>query len=143
MISPKDRYGPRDDSLARRRDRIFAGVIASVHQQVPRSVLGSLAGVVAIVAVYWGATGRMLLVCWVAAMLAEMALRLRQTRQFRRSRIDVDSVHGWTARWVVQAGVAGALWGAAGWLLFLPAEPLKLLVLITVVLGVAFGSLTL
>ena len=143
MISPKDRYGPRDDSLARRRDRIFAGVIASVHQQVPRSLLGSLAGVVAIGAVYWGATGRVLLAGWVSAMLAEMALRLRQTRQFRRSRIDVDSVHDWTVRWIVQAGVAGALWGAAGWLLFLPAEPLKLLVLITVILGVAFGSLTL
>jgi len=143
VTSPQDRYGPRDDSLARRRDRVVAGVIASVHQQVPRSVLGSLAGVVAVAAVYWGAVDRMLLIGWVAAMLAEMALRLRQTQQFRRARIDVDSVHAWTARWVVQAGIAGVLWGAAGLLFFLPAEPLKLLVLVTVVLGVAFGSLTL
>jgi len=142
-MSPQERYGPRDESLARRRDRILAGVIGSVHQQVPRSVLGSLAGVVAIAAVYWAAADRLLLAGWVAAMLAETALRLRQTQRFRGSRIDVDNVHSWTARWVVQAGVAGVLWGAAGWLFALPADPLKLLVLVTVVLGVAFGSLTL
>jgi signal transduction histidine kinase/CheY-like chemotaxis protein len=143
MSSPNDRYGSRDDSLAQRRDRIVAGVIATVHQQVPRSVLGSLVGVAAIVAVYWNAADRLLLGGWLAAMLAETAIRLRLTQRFRRTRVDVDSVHTWTRRWVAQAAAAGVLWGAASVLFFVPGEPLKLLVLVTVVLGVAFGSLTL
>ena len=52
-------------------------------------------------------------------------------------------MQSWANRWVAQAAVAGLLWGAAGWLFFLPSDPLKQLVLVTVVLGVAFGSLTL
>jgi signal transduction histidine kinase/CheY-like chemotaxis protein len=44
---------------------------------------------------------------------------------------------------VAHAAAAGALWGLAGGLFFLPADPLKQMVLVTVIVGVAFGSLTL
>jgi len=84
-----------------------------------------------------------LLLGWIFAMVIESLVRLRMTQSFRRARIDADNVHAWATRWVAQAAAAGLLWGAAGLLFFLPTDPLKQLVLVTVMLGVAFGSLTL
>jgi len=143
MADPLTRFATANDQRAQRHERILAGVIASVHQQVPRSVLGSIVGAAAVLAVYWRAHDRALLAGWFVAMMIESVVRLRMTQSFRRSRIDADNVQSWANRWVLQAAVAGLLWGAAGWLFFLPADPLKQLVLVTVVLGVTFGSLTL
>jgi len=143
MADPLTRFANANEQRAQRHERILAGVLASVHQQVPRSVLGSVVGAAAVLAVYWQAHDRTLLLGWFVAMLVESLVRLRMTRSFRQARIDADNVQSWSTRWVLQAAVAGLLWGAAGWLFFLPADPLKQLVLVTVVLGVAFGSLTL
>ena len=143
MADPLTRFANANVQRAQRHERILAGVIASVHRQVPRSVLGSVVGTAAVLAVYWQAHGRVLLLAWFVAMAVESLVRLQMTRLFRRARIDADNVQSWANRWVAQAAVAGLLWGAAGWLFFLPGEPLKQLVLVTVVLGVAFGTLTL
>jgi signal transduction histidine kinase/CheY-like chemotaxis protein len=143
MTDPLIRFASANEQRAQRHERILAGVIASVHQQVPRSVLGSIVGAAAVLAVYWTVHDRALLFAWFIAMVVESAVRLRMTQSFRGARIDADNVQSWSTRWVLQAAAAGLLWGAAGWLFFLPADPLKQLVLVTVVLGVAFGSLTL
>ncbi len=143
MADPLTRFASANAQRAERHERILAGVIAAVHRQVPGSVLGSMVGAAALLAVYWQAHGRALLLAWALAMAAESLLRLHASRSFRRARIDADNVQSWSIRWVLQAAVAGALWGAAGWLFFLPGEPLKQLVLVTIVLGVVFGSLTL
>ena len=143
MADPLTRFANANEQRAQRHERILAGVLASVHQQVPRSVLGSVVGAAAVLAVYWQAHDRTLLLGWFVAMLVESLVRLLMTRSFRQARIDADNVQSWSTRWVLQAALAGLLWGAAGWLFFLPADPLKQLVLVTVVLGVAFGSLTL
>jgi len=143
MAGPLNRFANASEQRSQRHERILAGVIASVHQQVPRSVLGSMVGATAVLAVYWRAHDTTLLLGWFVAMVIESLVRLRMTQLFRRARIDADNVQSWSNRWVAQAAAAGMLWGAAGWLFFLPADPLKQLVLVTVMLGVAFGSLTL
>jgi len=143
MAGPLTRFASASEQRAQRHERILAGVIASVHTQVPRSVLGSVVGAVAVVAVFWRAREGALLFGWFAAMLIESLVRLQMSQSFRRATVDAENVQSWANRWVAQAAVAGLLWGAAGWLFFLPSDPLKQLVLVTVVLGVAFGSLTL
>lgn len=132
-----------DAQRAERQAGLLAGILDSVQRQVPRSVLGAAVGAGALVAVFWSTLPPLLLAGWAVAMAAESATRLQMSRAYRRARIDADNVRDWSRRWVVQAAVAGLLWGAAGVLFFQPAEPLKLLVLVTVLLGVAFGSLTL
>jgi len=143
MAVPLTRFTNDNEQRAQRHERILAGVIASVHQQVPRSVLGSIVGAVALAAVFWNTHERALLAGWFVAMVAESLVRLRTTQLFRQARIDADNVRAWAIRWVAQAAAAGVLWGAAGLLFFLPADPLKQLVLVTAVFGVGFGSLTL
>ncbi|MGE5338966.1 MAG: hybrid sensor histidine kinase/response regulator [Gemmatimonadota bacterium] len=143
MAGPITRFGIDIESREQRQEKILAGVIASVYRQVPQSVLGSMVGGVALVAVFWNTHNPNVLLAWFIAMLVESLLRLRTAREFRAAIATADEVKRWSNRWVVLAAVAGILWGAAGVLFFAPHEPLQQLVLVAVVLGVTFGSLTL
>jgi signal transduction histidine kinase/CheY-like chemotaxis protein len=84
-----------------------------------------------------------LLLGWLAAVLIEGAVRLKAASAFAASAHLLDHVQRWARRWVLQAAVAGALWGAAAPLFFSPDDPTHQIVLVAVLLGVAFGSLTL
>jgi signal transduction histidine kinase/CheY-like chemotaxis protein len=142
MSGPLTRFGIDIETREQRQEKILAGVIASVYRQVPVSVLGSIVGGVALLAVFWHTHEQTLLVGWFVAMLVESLIRLRVARAFRAAGDTTDQVHVWTNRWVMLAAAAGLLWGAAGVLFFAPGAPLLQLVLVTVILGVAFGSLT-
>lgn len=143
MSGPLTRFGIASESREQRQEKILAGVVASVYRQVPQSVLGSIVGGVALIAVFWQTHDQNILIGWFIAMLVESLARLRVARAFRTSGTEVERVKVWAARWTGLAGMAGLLWGAAGVLFFAPKEPLQQLVLVAVVLGVAFGSLTL
>ncbi len=143
MSGPLTRFGIASESREQRQEKILAGVIASVYRQVPQSVLGSIVGGVALIAAFWQTHDQNILIVWFIAMLVESLTRLRVARAFRNSGVDVQRVKVWAARWTALAGLAGLLWGAAGALFFSPTEPQQQLVLVAVVLGVAFGSLTL
>jgi signal transduction histidine kinase len=140
---PLTRLGIAGETREQRQEKILAGVIGSVYRQVPQSVLGSIVGGVALVAVFWEKQDQVQLMAWFSAMLLESLARLRAAHAFRKLGPRVDRVQPWARRWVVMSGVAGGLWGAAGVLFYAPQSPLQQLVLVAVILGVAFGSLTL
>jgi len=143
MSGPLTRFGIDSESREQRQEKILAGVIASVYRQVPQSVLGSIVLGFALVAVFWRTHDQNVLVAWFMAMLVESLVRLRIARAFARATDAFDRVHHWASWWVALAASAGVLWGAAGVLFFAPQEPMLQLVLVAVILGVAFGSLTL
>lgn len=143
MSGPLTRFGIAVETREQRQEKILAGVIASVYRQVPQSVLGSIVGGVALVAVFWQTHNQTWLLLWSIALLLESLARVRMAYAFRRATDTVTQVHRWASRWVATSGVAGLLWGTAGALFFASNEPLQQLVLVAVVLGVAFGSLTL
>lgn len=133
-----------DPSLRKRRsERVLAGVIGTVYRQVPQSVLGTMVLAVALVAALWQEHSAMLLLGWLVAVLVEGAVRLKAASVFAASAHLLDHAQHWARRWVVQAAVAGALWGAAAPLFFAPDDPTHQIVLVAVLLGVSFGSLTL
>jgi signal transduction histidine kinase/CheY-like chemotaxis protein len=137
------RFGIAAETREQRQEKILAGVIASVYRQVPQSVLGSIVGGVALVAVFWQTHNQTWLLLWSIALLLESLVRVRMAYAFRRATDTVERVQKWASRWVATSLAAGLLWGAAGALFFASDEPLQQLVLVAVVLGVAFGSLTL
>lgn len=143
MSGPLTRFGIAVESREQRQEKILAGVIASVYRQVPQSVLGSIVGGVALIAVFWQTHEQNILIGWFIAMLVESLARLRIARAFRTSGTEVEHVKAWAARWTGLAAMAGLLWGAAGVFFFAPKVPSQQLVLVAVILGVAFGSLTL
>jgi signal transduction histidine kinase len=151
MAGPLTRLGLGDESPEQRYERITAGVLASVYRQVPQSVLGSIFAGMALVAAFWNNTHEKTdaylyqneLLIWFIGMLLESLLRLRAASAFRLDREPARRARLWASRWVANATAAGLLWGTAGGLFFEADSPLLQLVLLAVVLGVAFGSLTL
>jgi two-component system, sensor histidine kinase len=143
MAGPLTRLGLGDESPEQRHQRITAGVMASVYRQVPQSVLGNIFGSMALVAAFWSTHDQNQLLVWFIGMLLESLLRLRAARAFRLDSEPAKRAKLWASRWVSIAVAAGLLWGAAGSLFFTPGKPLLQLVLLAVVLGVTFGSLTL
>lgn len=143
MSGPLTRFGIAVESREQRQEKILAGVIASVYRQVPQSVLGSIVGGVALIAVFWQTHDQNMLNAWFIGMLLESLARLRVARAFRTSGTEVEKVRAWANRWTLLAAAAGLLWGAAGVLFFASKQPLQQLVLVAVILGVTFGSLTL
>jgi signal transduction histidine kinase/CheY-like chemotaxis protein len=143
MTGPLTRFGIDTESREQRQEKILSGVLASVYRQVPQSVLGSIVGGFAIVASFWQTQNQNILIAWFFAMLVESLVRLRVARAFGRATDTVTRVNAWSWRWVALSAVAGSLWGLAGVLFFAPNAPSQQLVLVAVILGVAFGSLTL
>jgi signal transduction histidine kinase len=143
MAGPLTRLGLGDESPEQRHQRITAGVMASVYRQVPQSVLGNIFGSMALVAAFWRSHDPDQLLVWFIGMLLESLLRLRAARAFRLDPEPAKRAKLWASRWVSIVVASGVLWGAAGSLFFTPGAPLLQLVLLAVVLGVTFGSLTL
>ncbi len=143
MSGPLTRFGIDSESREQRQEKILAGVIATVYRQVPQSVLGSIVLGFALVAAFWNTHDQNALIAWFIAMLIESLIRLRVARAFADSTQTVEKVHNWATWWVALAASAGVLWGVAGVLFFSPQVPSHQLVLVAVILGVAFGSLTL
>lgn len=140
---PLTRLGLANESREQRQEKILAGVIASVYRQVPQSVLGSIVGGVALVAVFWHTHEPNMLIAWFIAMLLEALIRLRVARAYRAAAATPTQIGRWSRSWIAMSAIAGSLWGAAGVLFFAPQSPLLQLVLVAVILGVTFGSLTL
>src|SRR5258706_5132342 len=143
MTGPLTRLGYGKETREQRQEKVLAGLIASVYRQVPQSVLGSIVGRCAIVVALWPTLDQTLIVGWAIFALLECLIRTRVAYQFRHATDVVDRVHVWARRWVALAAVSGAVWGAAGVLFFSPDAPDRQLVLMAVIMGVAFGSLTL
>jgi signal transduction histidine kinase/CheY-like chemotaxis protein len=143
VSGPLTRFGLAVETAEQRKEKILAGVMASVYRQVPQSVLVSIVGAFALVMVLWYSMNQNLLMGWFMLILLESLARVRVAYKFRHAAEVVDQVQRWANRWVVLAVVAGALWGVAGFLFFSQDQPLHQVVLVAVVLSVAFGSLTL
>ena len=143
MSGPLTRFGIDGETREQRQEKILAGVISSVYRQVPQSVLGSMVGGVAIAAVFWPTHEQNWIVIWGIAMLVESLFRLRIARAFRSAGPKLSDVSRWANRWVMLSAAAGALWGAAGLMFYTPGAPEQQIALVAVILGVAFGSLTL
>lgn len=143
MSGPLTLVGIDPTLRERRHELVLAGVIGTVYRQVPQSVFGTTVLAVALIAALWQTRPAGLLLGWLVAVLGEGAVRLKAANAFAASVHDLQHVQRWARRWVLQAAVAGALWGAAAPLFFSPGDPTHQIVLVAVVLGVAFGTLTL
>jgi two-component system, sensor histidine kinase len=143
MSGPLTRFGLAVETREQRKEKILAGVMASVYRQVPQSVLVSIVGAFALVMVLWTSMNQNILMGWFVLILCESLARVRVAYKFRHAAQVVDRVQRWANGWVVLAILAGALWGVAGFMFFSNNQPLHQVVLVAVVLSVAFGSLTL
>lgn len=142
-IGPLTRLGIALESRDARDLTVQAGVLEVVFRHVPASLLGNLAGALALAVVLWGAVAPALLGAWLAAVALESWLRLRAARGFTVDPDRTERIGVWSARWLGLAAAGGLLWGAAGFFFFTAGAPLQQLLLVALVLGVGFGALPL
>jgi signal transduction histidine kinase/CheY-like chemotaxis protein len=146
---PITRLGLADGTPEQRHRRILAGVFAIVFRQIPQAVLVSIVGGIALVAVFWPSAthDQTELVVWFILVLLECLLRLRAARTYGLSMAAVAAsdaeARRLNLRWLAMAAIAGILWGAAGYHFYSPNASVDQLTFVAVLLGVAFGSLTL
>jgi signal transduction histidine kinase/CheY-like chemotaxis protein len=144
---PITRLGLVDGTPEQRQQRILAGVFAVVFRQIPQAVLVSLVGGVALVAVFWRTHDQTELIVWFIGLLLESLLRLRTAQTYGLAGPLVSETVDETARlrlrWLALAAIAGTLWGTAGYHFYAPDYSPVQLAFVAVLLGVAFGSLTL
>jgi signal transduction histidine kinase/CheY-like chemotaxis protein len=143
MTGPITRLGLEDGTPEERQQKILKGVFAVVFRQVPQAVLVSIVGGLALVAAFWRTHDQGELVLWFIALLLEALLRLRSARAFRKGGAPATETTKWAARWLWMSATAGLLWGAAGIHFYAADSSILQLVFVAVILGVAFGSLTL
>ena len=140
---PLTRFGLGPLTPEQRDIEVQAGVLGAVLKQVPASVLGSVSGAAILAAALWSRVPSEWMGLWLAAIFFEAILRLRLARVYAAADDRVSFVRAWGRRWTWQAALAGVLWGVAGAAFFPSGDPALQLVVVVLVLGVAFGSLTL
>jgi len=140
---PITRLGLLDESPEQRQERILLAVFAAIFRQIPQAVLVSIVGAVTLVAVFWRAHEPSELIVWFILVLLESLWRLRSVRAFRQRGATAPQASSLTARWIAMSATAGILWGVAGYHLYSPESATLQLAFVAVILGVAFGSLSL
>lgn len=139
---PITRLGLVEGTPEQRQEKILTGVFALAFRQVPQAVLVSIVCGVTLVAVFWHTLDQTELIFWFIALLLEALLRLRSARAFHAVRPRPTPTATWARRWLWMSGVAGALWGTAGYHFYVDDSTVLQLVLVALILCVAFGSLT-
>lgn len=138
------RSGHELESESRLAARILQEQVSALYGKgglalIANSVVGAL-----VVLALWGEVRLPLALAWWAAMTAVVAIRLVLWSRFPRQaaeRAAVPDPATWARRWVVGAGITGAIWGSAAIGLFPPEGPSQV-VLIVSFAGMAAGSST-
>lgn len=96
---------------------------------------------IAVVALFRQHVSTSLLLSWAVAVCLITSVRLALDHAWRRR--TAGSPSGvWAWRFVVAGAVASALWGAIGWLFYLPAEPQFIAFVCFVIAGMSSGTIT-
>ena len=93
MSGPLTRFGLAVETAEQRKEKILAGVMASVYRQVPQSVLVSIVGAFALVMVLWYSMNQNLLMGWFMLILLESLARVRVAYKFRHAAEVVDQLN--------------------------------------------------
>ncbi len=121
--------------------RARADLIATLFTHWPRTTVSMLLGAAILTVVMWGTVSPGLFVAWLGAILANQLWRFALVRRYRATPM-IDP-RRWGTAWAVGSTLAGALWGCAGVVLFVPSDPGHQALLIVCLFGVILGGLNL
>lgn len=94
-------------------------------------------------AMLWGEVAHQVVLGWLAAQWSIHAIEVYHWLRYRHRLHSLDECRVWRTRLIVFVSLVGAIWGAAGVLMFVPGDLAYQALLICVILGVAAGAVTL
>jgi two-component system, sensor histidine kinase len=134
------RHAALDVGLAR---RARADQIATLFAQWRRTTSSMTLGGLILCVVMWNVAPHGELALWLAAILVNQAWRYELARRYRIVSPPPEDREGWGRAWAVGSAIAGALWGAAGLLWFMPGDIGHQALLIVCLFGVIMGGINL
>ncbi|MEO8740328.1 MAG: hybrid sensor histidine kinase/response regulator [Casimicrobiaceae bacterium] len=130
-------------SAAALSERVRAQQIATLYTQWRRATTSMLLGAGILIAVMWKTAPAVLFAGWVAAIVVNQAWRYELARRYRRAAPTVVKQTGWGYASALGSGLAGALWGLAATVLFVPGDIGHQALLIVCLFGVILGGVNL
>lgn len=103
--------------------RARADQVATLFTQWPRTTAAMVLGGAILVTVMWGTVPPWMFAAWLAAILANQAWRFELVRRYRAAAPAEGQSGRWGRAWALGSALAGALWGCAGVMLFVPGDP--------------------
>jgi two-component system, sensor histidine kinase len=124
-------------------ERARADQIAMLFKQWPVATGSMILGASILTAVMWGTVAPSFFAAWMAAIVLNQAWRLWLVRRYdAMAPAPADRVN-WGRAWAVGSMLAGALWGIAGVVVFVPGDPGHQALLIVCLFGVILGGINL
>ena len=123
--------------------RARADQIATLFTQWPVATGSMVLGASILSAVMWGTVAPQLFAAWMGAIILNQAWRLWLVRRYRIAAPEPARRARWGTAWAVGSMLAGALWGIAGVVLFVPGDPGHQALLIVCLFGVILGGINL
>ena len=123
--------------------RARADQVATLFTQWPRTTAAMTLGGTILMAVMWGTVPPAAFAGWFAAILANQAWRFQLARRYRAAAPDAAACRHWGRASALGSTFAGALWGWAGVMLFVPGDPGHQALVIVCLFGVILGGLNL
>jgi len=123
--------------------RARADQIATLFTQWPVATGSMVLGASILCTVMWGTVAPQLFAAWMGAIILNQAWRLWLVRRYRVAAPEPARRARWGRAWAVGSMLAGALWGVAGVVLFVPGDPGHQALLIVCLFGVILGGINL
>src|SRR5438874_3905522 len=123
--------------------RARADQIATLFTQWPVATGSMVLGASILCTVMWGTVAPQLFAAWMGAIILNQAWRLWLVRRYRAAAPEPARRARWGRAWAVGSMLAGALWGVAGVVLFVPGDPGHQALLIVCLFGVILGGINL
>ena len=123
--------------------RARADQVATLFTQWRRTTAAMALGAAILIVVMWGTVPPALFAAWFATILANQAWRWELVRRYRAAAPRVEQSARWGRAWSLGSTSAGALWGLAGAMLFVPGDPGHQALVIVCLFGVVLGGINL
>lgn len=123
--------------------RARADQVATLFTQWPRTTAAMALGGAILITVMWGTVPAAAFAAWFVAILANQAWRFLLVRRYRAAAPAESASARWGRASALGSTFAGALWGCAGVMLFVPGDPGHQALVIVCLFGVILGGLNL
>ncbi len=123
--------------------RVRADQIATLFTQWRRTTASMLLGASILTVVMWGTAPPLVFALWLVAITANQAWRYRLADRYRIALPAPQERERWGRAWALGSTIAGALWGIAAVVLFVPGDIGHQALLIVCLFGVVLGGIDL
>ena len=120
--------------------RARADQVATLFAQWPRTTASMALGGAILITVMWGTVPASAFAVWFAAILLNQAWRFQLVRRYRAAAPAEAASGRWGRASALGSTLAGALWGCAGVMLFVPGDPGHQALVIVCLFGVILGG---